>query len=438
MRRIAAGLDIDKVVGAGVVARMTGTLVAPISALSIVGFLTLKEQGYWYALASVVAIASYAELGAGQVTMQLAAHEWVNAREGVSTNLRSVLTFAVLWSIAVGLTIPLFGLGIGAFVLNGQPRAIWLGPLILMLLVAPLAVTLAIVNSFVEGCQQIATAQLRRAAQSAVYLLGLILALSSGAGLWALGLAQLASAACGLTMIVLQNRSWLLRLIATKGLSSLNWTHDVWPLQWRYAVTWVTGILVFNLFTPLLMRLKGPEAAGKFGFSMSLAMMLAGFSQIWIVARAAQFSRLTAARQWARLRHTFRASTLRSFSVFFVGSLAILVASPLLINIWPRLGQRLLPWPVLAVLLLAIGVNMAITAITTFVRSFREEPFVGVAWVNAALSLVLVPALVGLHGAAGAAGALLLTQSAVLPACMRIKRRYEVRITAESSGATPP
>src|SRR5215813_13656579 len=63
------------VVSAGAL-RLIGTITSPISAVLIIHFLSLPEQGYWYTFLGLVSIVNYAELGMGQVILQFAAYEW--------------------------------------------------------------------------------------------------------------------------------------------------------------------------------------------------------------------------------------------------------------------------------------------------------------------------------------------------------------------------
>jgi hypothetical protein len=48
--------------------RLSGTVTAFLTAILLVRFLTPVEQGYWYTFASILGIAGFAEMGAGQIT----------------------------------------------------------------------------------------------------------------------------------------------------------------------------------------------------------------------------------------------------------------------------------------------------------------------------------------------------------------------------------
>ncbi len=45
----------------------------------------------------------------------------------------------------------------------------------------------------------------------------------------------------------------------------ISWRREVWPFQWKIAVSWLCDYFIFQLFTPVLFAFRGPVEAGQDG-----------------------------------------------------------------------------------------------------------------------------------------------------------------------------
>lgn len=431
---------VDSIVLSSGLARLVVTITAPVTALLILRFLSLEEQGYWYTFLGLVVLVNYAELGMGQVIMQFAAYEWGALQDKSSpaspdhwNRLKSVFRTALLFGGLTAAVELMLALSIGYLVLSSRASATvevqWLGPWILVAVVAPLNITLAFLNSFLEGCQMIAASNLRRCYQSIAQVIAVLVVFSMGGRLWALGAGQLASFLVGLSAIVMSHRQFVKELLAGFGGNrQVSWRAEIWPLQWRYAASWSAGLLTYGLFNPLIFALAGPEAAGRFGFTYSIASILSTYSQLWITSRAAVFMRLNAGNRWRELRFLFQRSVKHSVVTYLVAVAGMVVGLYVIHYSLPTIASRLLD-PVSTILLMIGGAfGLMILFITYFVRSFKEEPFIGMTWINAFMVVTLLPAGILLLGTRGAAIAYMTSQSMLFPFAWRIYTRYRKRI----------
>ena len=167
---------VDPVVLSSGVTRVVSSVTSPATALLILHFLSLAEQGYWYTFLGLITIVNYAELGMGQVVLQFAAYERgrlhrtdgsldAHHEQRLKSIFRTMLIFGGMAAMAeFALALPL-----GYFILSRQTHGgsvQWLGPWMLVAIAAPLNILLAFVNAFLEGCQMIVSANLRRAMQA--------------------------------------------------------------------------------------------------------------------------------------------------------------------------------------------------------------------------------------------------------------------------------
>jgi O-antigen/teichoic acid export membrane protein len=440
-----AGGVADPIVLSSGFARLVSTITSPLAALLVVHFLTLAEQGYWFTFLGIVTMTNYAEMGMGQVILQFAAHEAGKSggeiKDQLSHNnnrLKSILRISLIFGGLSALLQFLIALPLGYLILSshadGGQQIEWLGPWVLLCCVVPLNLVLTFVNSFLEGCQFIVGANLRRALQAVAQVGVTLLVFSLGGRLWSLGAGLFASFVAGVAWIALAHGGFLGRLLSGfRQNREISWRKEVWPLQWRYAMTWATGLFTYGLFNPLIFSMAGAEAAGQFGFSMAVVGVVVAYSQVWASSRAAVFAKLNAGANWDELKRLFDHSVRYGAIVYLLGAACVLVALYVINANLPLLAVRFLDPLATTILLAGGGVNLITFLITYFVRSFKEEPFVKLAWAIAALMLVLLPAGTLLLGTTGAAAAYLISQSAVLPVAIKIYNKYRNRMALQYS-----
>ena len=63
-------------------------------------------------------------------------------------------------------------------------------------------------------------------------------------------------------------------------------------MQWRIALSWVSGYFIFSLFTPIIFHYYGPVTAGQFGMTWSVIGMVAAIAGPWLYTKAPKFGML--------------------------------------------------------------------------------------------------------------------------------------------------
>ena len=99
----------------------------------------------------------------------------------------------------------------------------------------------------------------------------------------------------------------------------ISWQREVWPFQWKIAVSWLCDYFIFQLFTPVLFAFRGPVEAGRMGLSMSIVTQLSAMMLAWMTTKAAPFGSLIAKKETPELDRMFFRS-LRQSIVLIYGS----------------------------------------------------------------------------------------------------------------------
>ena len=408
-------IGLDRAIAFTVLGRVVQGLGSVGSVLLIVHFLTAAEQGYYYALWSLVALQSVFELGFSFVILQVAAHERahlefhpdgsITGSEAAHVRLASLLQRAVKWytSAAVVMGIVLLVGGMRFFSLHQQPATpnIWIIPLRVTVLACAITFSIGPVLSFLEGCGQVAQVARMRFFQSTVSVALSWTAMLSHHGLFSPAMVLLGQGFVASALLYSRRRLLipLLRMhVSQKGIS---WRTEVWPFQWKIAVSWLCDYFIFQLFTPVLFAFRGPVEAGKMGLSMSIVMQMSAMMLAWMTTKAAPFGSLIAKRETPELDRMFFRSLRQSMALFAGAAAMVLmgvIAAPYIV---PKIGSRIEDWPIFLLLLLTALSSHVVQSEAIYLRAHKCEPFLVQSIVIACCTAGSVVGLAKTSGALG-------------------------------------
>lgn len=387
-RRGIRSAGIDRAIAYTILARAWGSLSGFVTVALIARSLSRAEQGYYYTFGSLVALQIVFELGFSVVILQLATHEAAHlslADDGTiagqsrgKARLASILQKAVLWyGVAAALmTAVLLPVGWRFFTTSpGSAETGWRGPWIAVVLASCITFQVDPIFSFLEGCGYVSRVARTRTIQA---VMGSILAwgaLLLHRGLFAPALVIAGQAAVGLGYLW-HRRALLLGLLRTKaGEFAVDWRNEVWPFQWRIAISYASGFLIFQLFNPVLLRYFGPVVAGRMGMSLNISNAIAAVAISWIQTKAAPFGAMIARREYTTLDRVFFRSAWQALLLCTTGALAVFAIDLLLVHQHIRFAQRLLPPLPFALLLLTMCLNQAVASMALYLRAHKQEKF---------------------------------------------------------------
>lgn len=404
---------VDRSIAYTILGRSWASIAGLITVLLIAHQLTPVQQGYYYTFGSLVALQVVFELGFSFVILQMASHECayltitedglVSGDERAHSRLASVLCKTVHWyAVAAALMFAcLLPIGFFFFRRVAACSSDWIGPWVLVASVACLNLTATPLFSFCEGCGMVPQVAFARLLQSIV---GSLLGWGSllvGCGLYAPGATILGQLLVALFWLMRRERLLVGLYRLAPGGSILHWRTEVWPFQWRIAISWVSGYFIFQLFNPVIFAYQGAVAAGQMGMSLTLSTALTTIAISWVNTKAAPFGGMVERREFARLDAVFFRALWQSLALSVCGAASIWLGALLLRWYGVALAQRVLPPVPLAFLLIASVVNHAVFAEATYLRAHKQEVFLAVSVVNAvcmALSTWLLGRAMGAWG----------------------------------------
>lgn len=408
-------IGLDRAIAFTVLGRVVQGLGSVGSVLLIVHFLTAAEQGYYYALWSLVALQSVFELGFSFVILQVAAHErahveiygdgTISGSEAAHARLASLLQRAVKWyttaAVIMGIVLLIGGMRFFALHQQAQTPNIWIVPLRVTVLACAITFSIGPVLSFLEGCGQVAQVARMRFFQSTVSVALSWTAMLSHHGLFSPAMVLLGQGFVAGFLLYSRRKLLLPLLHMNVGQQGISWRQEVWPFQWKIAVSWLCDYFIFQLFTPVLFAFRGPVEAGKMGLSMSIVMQMSAMMLAWMTTKAAPFGSLIAKRDTPALDRLFFRALRQSLSLF-AGLAALLLMGVLVAPyVVPRISHRIEDWPIFLLLLLTALSSHVVQSEAIYLRAHKVEPFLVQSIVIASCTAASVVVLAKTSGALG-------------------------------------
>ncbi len=425
IKRIAKIAGIDAAIGYTVLARMIQAGGGLILIALISFFLTKEEQGFYYTFGSIVAIQIFFELGLNTIITQYVAHEAVHlqwtSRAQLSgdsvyaSRLSSLLhfclrTFSVL---AVLLFVVLQGAGVIFFNKYAPSANIhWQFPWQIIALSTALMLWVNPLLAFLEGLgkvKEVARIRLIQQITNTVVIAGVI---AGNGGLLALGLGSLASFCVVLALLLTrENRRLLVSIYRQTGTSHVSYWKEIFPYQYKIALSWVSGYFIFQLFNPVVFASDGPVVAGQMGMTWAALNGISALSMSWINTKVPLLSGLVAQKNYDELDFVFNKTTRQ---LMLINVILVLIFGAFIgvaqQGHWP-LAERFLPALPIFLLVLTVVANQLIFSWATYLRCHKQEPYLMnsiVGGILTATSTLILGRMFGLMGIVGGYTALTL------------------------------
>lgn len=373
--------------------------------IGIPHWFTQAEQGYYFTFNSLLGLQVFFELGFNYVVIQLVGHEvahlsrdengnWVGEAKYLD-RLTSLIHLLRRWYrvIAVLFFAVVSVAGFVFFLRNGEPNVTgWQVGWPLLVLFSAINLYLSPFLAVVEGAGQVGHIARLRLIQSMLGYGMLWLCLNNGAALWAVPLVAMANAIG--SMVWLKNYGRFIKQFATRSMADIankvNWRLEIFPFQWRIALSWMSGYFIFQLFNPIIFAYQGPVAAGQIGLALTIFSTILSVAMSWVTAKAPVLAGHIARKEHQQARALFWSLWLRSGGINLLGCAAVFFAVWWLKDHGFALAYRLPELPVLLCIVVVTLINHFIFSAATYMRAHKEEPLMLSSIVVGVLSLFAV------------------------------------------------
>ncbi len=390
IKKVAGKVGIDGAIGFTLLARIVQAGGGLITLALIAIFLSKEQQGYYYTFGSIVAVQVFFELGLNGIITQYVAHEIVHLQWESRTKLSGSEVFLSRLASILHFCIKIFGvisiilfviLTISGFVFftkyqKSTEIVQWKLPWILLSFSTSLMLTINPVLAFLEGLGKVKeVAKIRLLQQSAnIFCIALVFILHGS--LFALGMGSFISFLILSGSIFFTYRKTLLLFIyQSEGKSKVDYWKEIFPYQWKIALSWVSGYFIFQLFNPVLFATEGAVVAGKMGMTLQALNGISSLSMSWINTKIPLMSSLVAEKKFKKLDAVFNKTIIQLSGISFI-LISFFIIAVIDLNYFKIVvGQRFLPLLPLVLLCMVTFVNQFVFSWATYLRCHKQEPF---------------------------------------------------------------
>jgi hypothetical protein len=406
---ILRSLGVNKAIGFGVLTRMWSALAGPVTIFLIATRFSKVEQGYYYTFSSLLALQIFFELGLLSVLAQFAAHEFAFLSWGEKGEIAGshehrdrfvdLLGKGFKWYMlsAVLLIIILIPVGI-CFFAQSTANVVdfsWRIPWALAVIGVGCNLLLIPFYAVITGSGDVASINRREMMGGMAGAIVGWLVIACGGGLYAIPAVTTGTIFIGIVYLY-RSKPRLVKIAFSHAFKSqrpyhtISWRGEVWPLQWKIALSWISGYFIFQLFTPVLFKFHGPVVAGQMGMTLSVWNAILGTCATWATVKSPIFGNLVALKKWEELDAEFDKVLKQSVVVSVCLCAVVLVGVGVFQQCYARLGERLIPAGYLFFMFVALLAQVIISDFAIYLRAHKREPFLYLSAVAALLQATCV------------------------------------------------
>jgi O-antigen/teichoic acid export membrane protein len=385
-------LGIDEAIAFTILSRVFQAAGGVVTLLFVAKYLTKIEQGYYYTFGSILAIQIFFELGLSNIITQFVAHEnvylvWNNkisfsGPDESGSRLASLLRFTVKWFGVISLLL-FFGLLIAGYFFfseYGNVNVNWHIPWVILSVTTSLSLMVSPILAFFEGLGRVKEVAQIRMIQQVVQLSFAMTLFSLDFKLFSVPVATIVSFSIIPLWIFFGKKRKLLTFIWNKtGDRHVNYRLEIFPYQWKIALSWVSGYFIFQLFNPVLFATEGPVVAGQMGMSLTVLNSIMALAFSWMTTKVPTYSSLIAKKEYLQLDTLFDKTLIQSAllnaSALIVLFIFIFSLRYFEIKIGGKnFGDRFLPYLPMLFMMIPIFLNHYVASWATYMRCHKKEP----------------------------------------------------------------
>jgi O-antigen/teichoic acid export membrane protein len=409
LKKIATKFGVNKTILFTSSSSTISALGSILSALLVIKFLSFEEQGFYYTFGSIVAIQIFFELGLNGIITQFVAYEFANlgydqelkitGNQFNKSRLSSLLHFCVKWYLvfSFGLLLILMISGYLFFIQFQQNNVSinWLMPWLLLSLSTALNLLLSPIIAFIQGLgnvKEIANFQLYAQFARLVFV---SVGLFFGLKLYVLGVGVLILFITMLINILIRFKEQLIAIWNIPITEKIHYFKEIFPYQWKIALSWISGYFIFQLFNPVLFAAEGAKIAGQMGLTLTALNGILTISFAWMSTKVPLFSTLIANKKFDDLDLIFNRTLKQSM---FINAILLLTFFSFIYTITHfsfKVGQTLISERFISLLplllmMVTIFLNQIVASWATYLRCHKKEPFLFNSIVGGILSAVSI------------------------------------------------
>lgn len=422
IKSVARRIGIDKAIAYSSGARVIQGFTGVCSMFFISTFLSGVEQGFYFTFGSILALQVFFELGLTGIMTQYVAHEASHLTLGVNgeyigeerfkSRLASLVHFCVKWYSVLAILIFIFLNVVGFIYFNkfgdNQGEYVeWQAPWLLVSVATAIQLFVSPLTSILTGLGFVKHTSKITFYQQIITPLCIWVGLASGFKLYVTGVAYLINVFIWFVLVNKQGLFIILKNLWRTTISErVAYMTEIFPFQWRIALSWVSGYFIFQLFNPVLFATEGAVVAGQMGMTLQALNAIQAFSLSWMNTKVPLYSKLIAKKDYIQLDSLFIRTLKQMVAICSILLIAFYTVLALLRLTQFHVGStifadRFLGYIPLLLMIIPLFLQQFVNSWATYLRCHKKEPFLVISVVAGVLcmaSTMIFGNLYGLYG----------------------------------------
>jgi O-antigen/teichoic acid export membrane protein len=414
-------LGVDKAIFFTLLSRGLSISTALFTVFFIAKNLSPEEQGFYYTFGSIVALQVFFELGLTGIITQFVAHEASHLRlnadckmegdELYRSRLSSLLKFCAKWYLIIAalvvVALGVFGSVFFARYSEEHKDIEWFLPWILLAVGTAFNLLLSPITAFLEGLGKVKEVAQLRFVQQIVHPVVVWGGLCIGGKLFVSGADAFFRVFVVMVIIAKSPFFKILKNIWNDlGKEKVLYMKEIFPYQWRIALSWVSGYFIFQLFNPVLFATEGAKVAGQMGMTLAALNGIQSLTLSWINTKVPKMSGLIAHKDYSTLDSLFYITKrqillIGTFSLLFLVFVIYFIQIKQFVFLGIEIGSRFLPIKPLCLMAWASWTMLPINCWAIYLRCHKKEPLLQnsvVVGILCCISTIGLGHLYGLYG----------------------------------------
>ena len=419
--KIARKIGMDGAIAYSSAARIFQAVAGIVSVFIIAAFLSGPEQGYFFTFNSILAIQIFFELGFTGIMTQYVAHEVVHLNlnadsiyEGdgrYKSRLAYLVRFCLKWYSLIALlflvTIIIVGLVYFGHYASSDDNVNWQAPWYLLSFSTAVKLFQSPFTAIYTGLGKVKEMNKITFYQQLIIPTSQWVLFACGLKLYVVGISSLLGVIVW-WVFVLNNGLWriLLNLLKEKVTETISYMKEIFPYQWKIALSWISGYFIFHFFNPVLFATEGAIVAGQMGMTVQVLSAIQGFALSWQNTKIPKYCGYIEMKQYQALDSLFN-RTLKQMMGVCLGILVIFYSLIVILRTTSfSIGEtvfadRFLPYLPMLLMTVPVITNQFVSSWATYLRCHKQEPFLVNSVVMGALcclSTLILGKYYGLYG----------------------------------------
>lgn len=393
--RLAHKIGMDGAIAYSSAARIFQAFAGVISVFVIATFLSGPEQGYFFTFNSILAIQIFFELGFTGIMTQYVAHEVVHlnlnkndiyeGEDRYKSRLSYLVRFCLKWyglvAILFFVVIIIIGLAYFGRYASSEDDINWQTPWYLLSFSTAVKLFQSPFTAIYMGLGMVKEMNKISFYQQLIIPISQWILFVCGLKLYVVGISSLLGVIVW-WLFVLKTGLWriLFNLLKENVTETISYINEIFPYQWKIALSWISGYFIFQLFNPVLFATEGAVVAGQMGMTIQVLSAIQAFALSWQNTKIPRYCGLIELKKYNELDTLFNKTLKQMMGVCFF--ILLIFYSVILFLRTTRFSigdtvfaDRFLDYLPMMLMTVPVVVNQLVTSWATYLRCHKKEPF---------------------------------------------------------------